>query len=84
MNKFIEKYKEERESDTDEYTAFGIVASHIAVNGTWNDLQEVYSFYMDDFVDSTSCFFESDEQYSRLTSYERDMKLTGHKQSDFE
>jgi len=59
MNKFVEKYKHERKRGYSEYEAFGIVANHIAVVGTF-------------------------DEPSNLTSYERHMKLSGMKESDFE
>lgn len=85
MNKFLEKYKEERESGSDEYKAFGVAASHIATTGTWEDLQIVFNFHFQDFIETTEREFQEHENYlnRKLTSYERSMKLAGHKQSDF-
>ncbi len=83
MNKFLEKYKEERESGSNEYEALGVSATHIAVNGTWEDLQTVYDFHHEDYMQATEKELELARK-RRLTSYERDMKLVGHKESDFE
>ena len=81
MNIFVEKYKHERKRGYSEYEAFGIVANHIAVSGTFNDLQEVYDVHMDDFKDEMEKFLD---KTSNLTSYEKFMRLSGHKESDFE
>jgi len=81
MNKFAKMYKHERKKGNSEYEAFGIVANHIAVVGTFNDLQDVYDVHMDDFLDETEKFLD---KASNLTSYERGMKSSGMKESDFE
>ena len=81
MNIFVEKYKHERKRGYSEYEAFGIVANHIAVGGTFDDLQEVYDVHMDDFINETGKQFD---EPSNLTSYKRHMKLSGMKESDFE
>ena len=80
MNIFVKKYKLERDKGNSEYEAFGIVANHIAVNGTFDDLQEVYDVHVDDFINETGKQFG---EPSNLTNYERDMKLSGMKESDF-
>ena len=81
MNIFVEKYKHERKRGYSEYEAFGIVANHIAVGGTFDDLQEVYDVHMDDFSHQMEKWMG---EPSNLTSYERGMKLSGMKESDFE
>ena len=81
MNIFVKKYKLERDKGNSECEAFGIVANHIAVGGTHDDLQEVYDVHVDDFINETGKQFD---EPSNLTSFERDMKLSGMKESDFE
>ena len=83
-NKFLEKYKEERESGTEEFKAFGIAVSHILDNGgSLDDVNTVYDFFMQDFLEETAREFENYRKYIE-TSYQRGMRLSGHKQSDFE
>ena len=79
MNKFAKMYKHEREKGNSEYEVFGIVASYIALQGDFNDLNAAYDFFSEDLQETNDKFFNSN-----LTSYERDMKLFGHKESDFE
>lgn len=81
MNIFVEKYMYERKKGHNEYEAFGIVANHVVVNGTFDDLREVYDVHMDDFKGDTEKFLD---KASNLTSYEKFMRLSGHKESDFE
>jgi len=78
---YIEKYKQERSKGKNEYESFGIVATYIAIKGNFKDLEKLFDLHIDDFTGEMEKCIDGD---SNLTSYERDMKLSGHKESDFE
>ncbi len=82
MNKFLEKYKEERESGMNEFEALGIASMHIATSGTFKDLEIVYDFHMQDFLETSVKEFDRYKNYIE-TSYQRNMRLSGHRESDF-
>lgn len=83
MNKFLEKYKEERESGTEEFKAFGITVDFILdKNGTIDDLNLVHDYFTQDFIEESNREFEVLSKYIE-TSYQRNMRLAGHREADF-
>ena len=83
MNKFLNKYKEERHAGTEEYKAFGIAVSFIAAqDGTLDDLNVVYDYFMEDSIEESEREFERLSKY-RETSYQRGMRLSGMRERDF-
>ena len=48
MNKYVKRYKFHRNNGHDLVVAFGIIASSIAISGTFNDLKEVDSEFQKD------------------------------------
>ncbi len=52
MNKYINVYQSCRDEGKSEYEALGTAASYVAVLGTMDDLQEVYEYFQDDFMES--------------------------------
>lgn len=84
MNQFIKEYKEKRTQGNNVYEAFGMVATHIALRGSLVDLHDVYDCFSEDLLNETNEWLEEAEKHtSNLTSYERDMRLAGHRQGDF-
>ncbi|MBP1971629.1 hypothetical protein J2Z83_003780 [Virgibacillus natechei] len=57
MNKFVSKYKDFRNRGYSDLEAFGMVSSYIAVKGSHDDLETVYSYYFDDFMQESNKLF---------------------------
>ena len=74
MNKFLEKYKEERDSGTVDFI--------LDSNGTIDDLNIVHDYFMQDMLEETAREFENYRKYIE-TSFQRNMRLSGHRESDF-
>jgi len=81
MNKYLEKYKEERESGSTEYESLGVAASFVAEGGTLDDLNIVYDFFQEDLMEGMEEYFPTRPRC--VSTDEMKMKEAGHKLSDF-
>ncbi|WP_337970307.1 hypothetical protein [Virgibacillus salexigens] len=84
MNKFLEKYEEERKAGRNQYESLGFAAAQIAVRGTYDDLLIVYNYQWDDLYEEAIDYIGRLKQSPRVTAEEFAMKDSGHKLSDFE
>ena len=62
MNKHIKEYMRLRFNGYGDIKAFGAVAGNIAVAGTFKDLEVLYSYHMDDFLNDCSKTFNEAEE----------------------
>jgi len=70
MNKHIREYKRLRFNGYSDIKAFGAVARNIAATGTFMDLEVLYSYHMDDFLNECAKTFNEAEEVNseRITS----------------
>jgi len=70
MNKFVSKYKELRNKGYSDLEAMGMVSCYVASNGSMKDLEALYDYHLNDFMQETNKVFNKLEEpnYERITS----------------
>jgi len=68
MNGFIEGYERLRKQGYNELESFGITSGAIAINGSFKDLETLYSHYLKDFLSETEKFFNEVEEFNNETA----------------
>lgn len=82
MNQFIKKYNAERFKGKHPYHALGAAAYAVFYKGSRYDMDKLIQHFEDDLVDYTDRVFYKPSLVN-ATEYERKMKESGHKNSDF-
>lgn len=70
MNGFVDEYKVLRDNGMEDLKAFGIVTRNIVVCGTFEDLEILYDYHFQDFMNETNNILEelSDEKNTIVES----------------